>query len=355
MDINAKVIPLRLHPLGFIEAFTRLGADLDALLRDTGIARHHLEYSAAKISYAQQNRLIANGVALCRRPGLGLEIAKVFDISFYGTAGYVVHCAPSLREAADIFRRYTRLAQPYYALSKRRPDTYVDENRRLVYPLECFPGAEKCPPEIRQFELDFRLASTLYFWDACGNKSVADPSVLVTLEGPPPAHADMYRALPCTHVRFGGRRSQISAHVDFCLKPFREHRRHAFEEIVRRCEEELRNASIATTCAAEVRWFLVENFEKQLTLERVAEMMHMTPRQLTRQLAQEKTSFRALLHEVRMELTSYHLRASKLSVDEISALMGFSNASSLRRAIRNWTGEAAGSVRAARTQQLAMS
>jgi AraC-like DNA-binding protein len=123
------------------------------------------------------------------------------------------------------------------------------------------------------------------------------------------------------------------------------HRKHAFEAIVRRCEEELRGAALTATCTAEVRWHLIENFEKHLTLEGVAELLHMTPRRLARQLAHEKTSFRNLLHEVRMELTSYHLRASKLSVDEISTLMGFSSASSLRRAIRNWTGSAAGSVR----------
>jgi len=345
MDVHAKVIPLRLHPLGFIEAFTQLGTNLDSLLQGTGIAKHHLDYPAAKISYFQQSMLIRNGVEQCRRPGLGLEVGGLYDISFYGTAGYVVHCSPSLREAADLFRRYMKIAQPYYALSSRKPDTYVDENRQLVYPLECFPTGEQYRPAMQEFELDYRLATTLRFWDVCGNKNVADPSVHVQLEGPEPAHAAMYRALPCTDVRFGSARSQISAHVDFCLKPFRLHRKHAFEAIVRRCEEEMRGAALATTCTAEVRWHLIENFEKQLTLERVAELIHLTPRQLARQLASEKTSFRNLLHEVRMELTSYHLRSSKLSVDEISHLMGFSSTSSLRRAIRNWTGTAAGSVR----------
>jgi AraC-like DNA-binding protein len=352
MDIHAKVIPLRLHPLGFIEAFSQLGADLDSLLHGTGIAKHHLEYSAAKISYFQQSALIRNGVERCRRPGLGLEVGQLFDISFYGTAGYVVHCSPSLREAAELFRRYMKIAQPYYALSTRKPDTYVDENRQLVYPLECFPTGEQCPPAVQQFELDYRLATTLRFWNACGNKSVADPAIHVCLAGPTPAHAALYRALPCTDLRFDAPRSQLSAHVDFCLKPFRLHRKHAFDAIVRRCEEELREASLATTCAAEVRWYLIENFEKHLTLDGVAELLHLTPRQLTRQLAQEKTSFRNLLHEVRMELTSYHLRASKLSVDEISHLMGFSSVSSLRRAIRNWTGNAAGSVRTASARAL---
>jgi hypothetical protein len=37
MDPQAKTIPLHLHPLGFIEAFTALGVDLDLLLRDTQI------------------------------------------------------------------------------------------------------------------------------------------------------------------------------------------------------------------------------------------------------------------------------------------------------------------------------
>jgi AraC-like DNA-binding protein len=345
MDIHAKVIPLRLHPLGFIEAFTQLGANLDSLLNGTSIAKHHLEYPAAKISYYQQNMLIRNGVEQCRRPGLGLQVGQLFDISFFGTAGYVVHCSPTLREAAELFRRYMKIAQPYYAVSTRKPDTYVDEHRQLVYPLQCFPTGEQSPQAVLEFELDYRLATTLRFWDACGNKSVADSAVHVSLTGAEPAHAAMYRALPCTDLQFGCAKSQLSAHVDFCLKPFRLHRKHAFDAIVRRCEEELRGASLATTCTAEVRWHLFENFEKQLTLERVAEFIHLTPRQLARQLAQEKTSFRNLLHEVRMELTSYHLRASRLSVDQISQLMGFSSASSLRRAIRNWTGTAAGSVR----------
>jgi AraC-like DNA-binding protein len=243
------------------------------------------------------------------------------------------------------------LAQPYYALSSRKADTYVDENRQLVYSLECFPNGGHCPPALAEFELEYRLTSTLLFWDACGNKAVANPSVHVSLAIPEPAHAAMYRTLPCATVRFGCARSQMAADIDFFLKPFRLYRKHTFDTLVARCEAELREASLETSCTARVRWHLFANFNKQMTLEAIAEELHMTARGLARQLAMEKTSFRAILHEVRMELTSYHLRASKLSVDEISELMGFSSASSLRRAIRNWTGEAAGSVRSSASDE----
>jgi len=351
MDAHAKVIPLRLHPLGFIEAFTQLGANLNSLLEGTGIAKHHLEYPAAKISYDQQRVLMRNGVELCRRPGLGLLVGQLFNISFFGTAGYVVHCSPTLRDAAEVFRRYMMIAQPYYALSSRKPDIYVDEDRQLVYPLECFPTGDHPSEALVDFELEYRLATTLLFWDACGNKSVENPSVHVSLAIPEPAHAAMYRALPCTTVRFGCVRTQLSAHVDFVLRPFRLYRKHTFDALVARCEAELREAALETSCTARVRWYLISNFNKQATLEGIAEALHMTPRGLARQLAAEKTSFRAILHEVRMEVTSYHLRASKLTVDEISELMGFSSPSSLRRAIRNWTGSAAGSVRSSANEQ----
>ena len=46
-----------------------------------------------------------------------------------------------------------------------------------------------------------------------------------------------------------------------------------------------------------------------------------------------------------MELTAYYLRKSRLSVDEIADLMGFSCASSLRRALRSWSGAAASNLR----------
>ena len=74
MDPNAKVIPVHLYPMGFIEGFTRFGAPLDALLRGTGIDRRMLDSGNGRISYAQQGRLIRNGVALCQTPGLGLLI-----------------------------------------------------------------------------------------------------------------------------------------------------------------------------------------------------------------------------------------------------------------------------------------
>jgi AraC-like DNA-binding protein len=346
MDADAAVIPLQLHPLGFIEAFTQLGADLEGILHDTGIRPAMFDQPRARISYAQQARLIANGLARCRKPGLGLLVGQKFDWSYYGTVGGVVHCSPSLRAAGEAFQRYLMLAQPWYAFRGRRPTTYLDVDDMIIDPLDCFP-AGGVSATLQQFEREFRLAIQLRIWELCGNKSVPDTSVHVCLSHSEPSYSHLYRALPCNSVQFNCARSYIAAHRGFVLEPFRPFRRRAFDRIVQHCEAELRDARLEPGYTAKVRWHLFAGFNKRPTLEEVAAMLAVTPRALTRRLAAERQNFRDIAHEVRMELTAHHLRCSRLSVEQIAELMGFSCASSLRRAIRNWSGSAVGAVRPA--------
>lgn len=344
MDAHSKIIPFHLHPLGFVDAFTHLGANFDALVRDTGITRAMLEAKDAKISYFQQSMLIRNGVDLCQRPGIGLLLGLHFDWLFYGTVGGVIHCSPTLRQAGEAFRRYLMIAQPYYAIYGPKPTSYMDENGMIIDPLRCFP-AERIGPTMAQFELEFRLATQLRVWDACGNKSVSQPDVHVALAIPEPAHVTLYRQLPCSTIRFGMPQSYISAHRDFLCTPFRECRRGAFRRILDRCEQELHEAQVEPSWTAKVRWHVYAQFGKPVPIERVAELLGITERALARKLAAESTNFRDVVHEVRMEIATHHLRSSKLSVDEVADLLGFSSASSLRRAIKNWSGDVVSNVR----------
>jgi AraC-like DNA-binding protein len=337
MNPHAPVIPLHLHPLGFIESFTRLGARLDALLRGTGIESPMLDCRDARISYAQQRQLVANGIAQCTQAGLGLLVGLNFDWNFYGSVGGVVRCSPTLRDAGEAFLRYLMILQPYYSEQTRQPNSYVGAGGLLIYPLQCFPApAEEVA--LMRFEFEFRLAITLRLWDECGNKEVADPQIHVCLNYPEPSHGHLYRSLPCADIRFGAKESHLAAHVDFVTRPFRQFRKPLFDRIMAQCEAELESAKLETRYEAKVRWYLHANFSRQVSLEQAAESLSVTPRTLERKLAAENASFRQLTHEVKMELAAYHLRCSRLSVEQIAELTGFSSASSMQRAIRNWSG-----------------
>lgn len=350
--MKAKQIPLQLHPLGFVEAFTHFGADLNRLLENTGITRSLLGNKTTRISYNQQNQLLRNGIRLCRKPGIGLLVGQYMDWNYNGTVGNVVHCSPSLKDAGEAFRRYLLIAQPYYTMYVHKPNIYIEEHGMVVNPMRYFAS----PPgdaELNLFEAEYRLAVTLRIYDMCGNKTVADPSVTVKLDYPEPEYKHLYDDLPCDSVTFGCRESSITAHFEFINKPFRLFRKPAFDRIVGQCEEEFRKADLESSVMRKVRWHISAFFNsapgRQITLEEIADILAMTPRALSRRLATEGTNFRNILHEVRMEVASHYLRSSRLTVEKVAELMGFSNASSLRRAIKNWTGNSVGEIREQRT------
>ena len=60
-------------------------------------------------------------------------------------------------------------------------------------------------------------------------------------------------------------------------------------------------------------------------------------RTLQRQLANEKTTFQILLSESRQEKAKALLKENKLSIQEISNLLGYADISHFSRAFKKWT------------------
>lgn len=350
MDSHAKVIPLHLHPMGFIENFVHFGAALDPLLHETGIDFSALGNGVAKISYGQQLQLVRNGIALCKTPGLGLLIGNRWDWVFEGTVGSLIHCSPSLQDASEALRRYQMIAQPYYTTYVGKPLGYIDRNDTFVFPLRHFPMPDNDDAIIR-FELEYRLAITLRLWEMCGNHSVANPAVHVRLAYPRPAYAHLYEDLACSSLEFNAEKTEVSVHKAFRSKPFRLFRQGLYAKLTAQCEEELRQSGLEQTTAAAVRACISAHYNKQLplsecasplnlhlSLEETAKALKMNPRALSRKLAAEQTTFRKILQDARIDLTLYQLQSSRLTVDQIAELTGFASASSMRRAIRSAVG-----------------
>lgn len=80
-------------------------------------------------------------------------------------------------------------------------------------------------------------------------------------------------------------------------------------------------------------------------LEQVAERVGMSARALQRRLQEDETSFRLILDEVRLGLAKQYLVNDQLSLLDVAALLGYSDASAFHRAFKRWTGVAPGRFR----------
>jgi AraC-like DNA-binding protein len=75
------------------------------------------------------------------------------------------------------------------------------------------------------------------------------------------------------------------------------------------------------------------------SVEDVAGQMNVSPRTLHRRLAESGYGYQVILDDVRRRVAEEYLRNTALSVDEIAARTGFSEASNFRKAFKKWTRE----------------
>jgi len=83
------------------------------------------------------------------------------------------------------------------------------------------------------------------------------------------------------------------------------------------------------------------------TEERIAEALQTSCRSLRRHLAQEGTSLRQLLDEVRLDRAAVELAHGEDSLSDLAAALGFSDQTAFTRAFARWTGRSPGAVRRA--------
>jgi AraC-like DNA-binding protein len=67
--------------------------------------------------------------------------------------------------------------------------------------------------------------------------------------------------------------------------------------------------------------------------------MAMSPSALQQKLAERNSSFQHLLNSVRQSLALAYMEQARVSITEMSFLLGFADNSSFTRAFRRWTGQ----------------
>jgi AraC-like DNA-binding protein len=85
-------------------------------------------------------------------------------------------------------------------------------------------------------------------------------------------------------------------------------------------------------------WLTHHLVGEQPIATRLAAAMHMSARSLRRKLAEEGTSLRDLMDEVRHERAIALLEAGRWNLERVALEVGFASASAFGRAFRKWTG-----------------
>jgi AraC-like DNA-binding protein len=310
-----------------VSGLRALGHDPGPILAAAGVPQAALDDPDARVP-------MTAGVAVLRRASevtgdsdIGLHLAERTELGAVDVLFYAMATSPTLGAAYQRLCRYQRLIHETSTVALE-----VDGDRATLR--HALPGGIAVP----RHSAEFIVAAWVR-----GGRVVTETDwapIEVRFAHAAPAdlreHARFFRA----PVRFGMAENALILPTPLLGTPCVRADAALLSVLDRYAADRLESVPRSPTLAERARTALAEELRgSDASAPRLAQRLKMSVRTLNRALAAEGTSYRALLEQLRRELSTRYLVDGRLSIGEIAFLLGFSELSAFYRVFKRWTGE----------------
>lgn len=308
-----------------LEVLAEQGVSSAQVLRNTGIRPVMLQRDEGYLSYQQMVALIENGLALTSTPQLGLLVGCRENISTWGVLGYAIMSCATFREAFDIGIRFHLTAAGMMLL-----DTQLEGDRIKIQLESPCPLGAALP-----FCVEEMMAGIVTVGSMLGPTNLTP--LEISLSYSKPAYASKYREIFRCPIHY-----DQPVNALWITPPGDTPLVHSDPITAKIClklvEQLLEKHSSEENFILEVRRILLRAPGQFPDMEAVAVELGMSSRTLRRKLEELATSFKGQLDDVRRQLAIEYLQNSHLHLEDIAALLGYTELTNFRRAFKLWTG-----------------
>jgi AraC-like DNA-binding protein len=153
-----------------------------------------------------------------------------------------------------------------------------------------------------------------------------------------PRHAGDYAFLFPGEVRFEAAMTGIYFSYPDCAEQFRREKHELWAFLKRAPEDWTFGASHLGTLVARTRAYLEQHIAQPVTIQDLAQALHLSVRTLNRRFAEEGTRFQLVKDGLRRDIAVHRLANSNTGVATLAFDLGFADATGFCRAFKQWTG-----------------
>ena len=297
--------------------------EVNRLFIYSGISELDLE-KELHLTAQQLDTISTNAIEVSNDPQLGLLLGASVDISSQGIFGYAIITSATIGDALKLMVRYNKALLPSLDVKM------VSSEGRV----EVLIKASHLPSSLERFYIELLYAAIM----RSGNTLIPKGRTSVHLEFDYAAPPDktLYHKLFGSKVRFNSSRTVLSfdeAGLDLAIVTANPVARDIFR---RQCDRLMSRGTRRGMTSERVQEVLLQSGTEFPTSRYVAHQLHMSESTLQRRLAKEGYKFQQLLDQVRNKLAHEYLTSTQLTISEIAALLGFSDAANFRRSFKRW-------------------
>jgi AraC-like DNA-binding protein len=312
------------HVAHLVEVVKRWSVSRDDLLAGSGITAEMLEDPRGLVPVPQLMGVLERARALTGEPAIGLFIGLHTRATLYGSLGFAVISASTVREAIDVTIRFGPIVTTALSVRLR-----VDRGlASLVLDEHADFGSA------RDIVL---LTSLVALWQvsvSLTNRELTTSTAEFALPEPP--YSARLGAIGL-RMRFGRPVHRLVFDAQSLDLPYTMPDPTAFKLAQEHCQRELDAMGLEGGLVARVRGLIPHPDGGTRSLEDVAAALRRSPRTLKRQLGAQGASFSSLRDAELRERAMLLLRAPELSLAQIADRLGYSNVTNFERAFVRWT------------------
>ena len=317
---------------GLVDYLARLGIEPAQLLALAQLSPEILAQRDQRIAASTYLDLLGQGVRLSGDDCLGLHLGEAIRPGYYGVLGYLIMSCPTL---ADALHRQARYAALVGNLGHIELEDWPQGDS--PEPLVVHRWTPLLPQQQRQI-----AEETLAGWVTFGRwvTGLDEPPLEVHFQHPAPTDTREHQRLFRCPVKFAQPQNALVFPKRLLAVPLGQADAQVRLMLDAYADRRLSEIEQGHSVLDRARALLARQLPEQgLELEQLAAQLALSPRTLQRRLREAGLSFSQLVDETRQQLVLHYLRDPALELADIAFLVGFSEAGSLARAFRRWTGQ----------------
>jgi AraC-like DNA-binding protein len=280
------------------------------------------------MTFQQELTFYRNILELTHDPLIGLKLGEPFVPQRYGLYGYALMSAPTARQALSFAAHFGRLTFSFFTFE------FTVEGKRASFSMADPPPIEQA---LIDLYLDRDISAAVVAFSSLRDQPFPTEEIHLVHDGH--GRREDYRDYFGCEIVFSSAPGKLVFSSAILDEPLPQADPESSEHFQQQCQMMIARLTSQSHFVDDVRMMILARPGYFPDIDFLAEKMSMSVRTLRRRLREEGSSYRELLDEIRFGLARDYLTDTRLPLEEISELLGYSEAGNFSHAFRRWSGQ----------------